>query len=156
MIRILVRQNILILLAFSSNTYRSPLSFIKQKDFRLLQEVVIDYEQNWALDPHPMLTPTSDIIGVVTSQQIHPSGDYITTLKIHFTHLSDALFLISLKGMTDEKNNGAVSDFSLVFQAKLEIEVWDTQSSCDLRDLFINYFNEQDFEISILLSDESL
>ena len=133
-----------------------PLSFIKEKDFKSLQEVVIDYEQNWALNPHPMLTPTSDIIGVVTSQQIHPSGDYITALKIHFTYLSNGLFLISLKGVTEDMDNEAVSDFSLIFQAYLKIEVWNTQSSCNLEDLFTNYFDKQDFDISILLSDEGL
>lgn len=133
-----------------------PLSDIKQKDFRSLQAIIIDYEQNWALTPHPMLTPTSDIIGVITTQQIHPSGDYITSLKAGFTHLSNGLFQISLTGKTDDINNEAVSDFSLIFQADLEIEVWDAQSRRDLRELFTSYFHEQDFEISILLSDEGV
>lgn len=133
-----------------------PLSFIKERDFRSLQNIAIDYHQDWALDPHPMLTPTSDIIGVITSQKLHPSGDYITSLKINFTHMTNGLFLISLKGTTDDKNHEAISDFSLTFQANLEIEVWDMQSSCDLRDLFTCYFHEQDFEISILLSDEGV
>lgn len=133
-----------------------PLSSIKEKDFRSLQNVTIDYQQDWALNPHPMLTPTSDIIGVITSQELRPSGDYITSLKIKFTHLTNGLFLISLKGTTDDKDHEAISDFSVTFQANLEIEVWDIESSSDLRDLFTSYFHAQDFEISILLSDEGV
>ena len=132
-----------------------PCSFIKEKNFRSLQEVNINYQQDWALDPHPMLTPTSDIIGVITSQ-LRPSGDYITSLKAHFKHLSHGLFLISLEGTTDDKDHEAISDFSLKFPANLEIEVWDVESNSDLRDLFTRYFHEQDFEISILLSDAGI
>lgn len=79
-----------------------PICDIKQRNFRTLENIIINFEQDLSLNEHPLLDKYSDSAGLITTSMIHPSGDPIIALSMSFQHVHGGIFLVYLQGKTDD------------------------------------------------------